>query len=149
MSVCLFICQYLYIYSGHKISRVKYLLNKMHILNIKKWNFFVCLVRSHQQKNGLSALVGWGQSHKCFMAGVDTKQQLSKQRLLQNSEITKQRLLQNSEITQQRLLQNSDSYKTATVTKQRLLQKKYFDIFNNKKHHVIYFFNLFWYIQQK
>ena len=55
--------------------------------------------------------------------GVDTKQQLSKQRLLQNSEITKQRLLQNSEITQQRLLQNSDSYKTATVTKQRLLQK--------------------------
>ncbi len=40
--------------------------------------------------------------------GVDTKQRLLKQRLLQNSDITKQRLLQ-----------NSDSYKTATVTKQR------------------------------
>ncbi len=37
--------------------------------------------------------------------GVDTKQRLSKQRLLQNSDIAKQRLLQ-----------NSDSYKTATVT---------------------------------
>ena len=43
--------------------------------------------------------------------GVDTKQRLSKQRLLQNSDTTKQQLLQ-----------NSDSYKTATVTKQRLLQ---------------------------
>ncbi len=37
---------------------------------------------------------------------------------LQNSE------LQNVEITKQRLLQNSDYYKTATVTKQRLLGTK-------------------------
>ena len=45
--------------------------------------------------------------------GVDTKQQLSKQRLLQKSDITKQRQLQNSPVTKQRLLQNSN----LTVTK--------------------------------
>ncbi len=49
--------------------------------------------------------------------GVDTKQRLSKQLLLQNSDITKQRLLQNSDYC----------------------KKKYFDIFNNKKKYVIYF----------
>ncbi len=82
----------------------------------------------------------------CHKNGVDTKQRLSKQRLLQNSDITKQRLLQ-----------NSDSYKTATVTKQRLkcyktatTAKKNILIYSiQQKHYVFYFFNLFWYVKQK
>ncbi len=41
---------------------------------------------------------------------------------------TKQRLLENSDITRQRLLQNNDSYKTATVTKQRQLQNRTYEM---------------------
>ena len=41
----------------------------------------------------------------------------NKKRQLQNSAVTKQR------ITKQRMLQNSDRYKTAKVTKQRILQQ--------------------------
>ena len=65
-------------------------------------------------------------SYKGGHSGVDTKQRLSKQRLLQNSDITKQRLLQ-----------NSDNYKTATVTKQRLLQNG--NCYNTKRRKLIYY----------
>ena len=74
------------------------------------WNFFFALV---------------SKIFSCKYLGVDTKQRLSKQRLLQNSDsykkapITKQRLIQTANVTKRLFLQNDDCCK-----------KKYFYIFN-------------------